>query len=219
MKKIIGKYIGGFANLLGFPVGIFVGSRIAFLGHLFLAQINSSAWRCRLGSLGTRSFIWFGVSFVSPKNIFIGEQSVIGRDSGLAVWPIASFCNQKVAIRIGDNCKIGPYCMLSAVSGIRIGNGVLTGRMVTINDNSHGNPREDHWNTAPIKRNLVSKGEIQIDDNVWIGDKATILGGVHIGKSAIIAAHAVVTHDVPPGGIVAGNPAHLIRIMKNIDEE
>lgn len=56
-----------------------------------------------------------------------------------------------------------------------------------------------------------SKGNIIIDDDVWIGYGATIMSGVHIGQGAVIAAGAVVTKDVPPYAIVGGVPAKLIK--------
>lgn len=56
-----------------------------------------------------------------------------------------------------------------------------------------------------------SRGPISIGHDVWIGYEALILGGVTIGNGAVIGARAVVTRDVPPYGIVAGNPATLIR--------
>ena len=57
----------------------------------------------------------------------------------------------------------------------------------------------------------VSKGDIVVDDDVWIGYGATIMSGVHIGQGAIVAAGAVVTKDVPPYAIVGGVPAKVIR--------
>lgn len=57
----------------------------------------------------------------------------------------------------------------------------------------------------------VSKGNIIVDDDVWIGYGATILSGVHIGQGAVVAAGAVVTKDVPPYAIVAGVPAKVIK--------
>lgn len=56
-----------------------------------------------------------------------------------------------------------------------------------------------------------SKGDIVIDDDVWIGYGATILSGVHIGQGAVIAAGAVVASDVPPYAIVGGVPAKIIK--------
>lgn len=60
---------------------------------------------------------------------------------------------------------------------------------------------------APGKRKLKSKGEITIGNNVWIGDKVPIFGGVSIGDNVIVAASSVVTHDVPSNSMVAGSPA------------
>jgi virginiamycin A acetyltransferase len=56
-----------------------------------------------------------------------------------------------------------------------------------------------------------SRGPVHIGHDVWIGYEALILGGVTIGNGAVIGARAVVTRDVPPYGIVAGNPARLLR--------
>ena len=55
------------------------------------------------------------------------------------------------------------------------------------------------------------KGDIIVDDDVWIGYGATILSGVHIGQGAVVAAGAVVTRDVPPYAIVGGVPAKVIK--------
>ena len=57
----------------------------------------------------------------------------------------------------------------------------------------------------------VSKGDIVVDDDVWIGYGATIMSGVHIGQGAVVAAGAVVTKDVPPYSIVGGVPAKVIK--------
>lgn len=57
----------------------------------------------------------------------------------------------------------------------------------------------------------ISKGDILIDDDVWIGCGATILSGVHIGQGAVIAAGAVVATDIPPYAIAGGVPAKIIR--------
>lgn len=57
----------------------------------------------------------------------------------------------------------------------------------------------------------VSKGDIVVDDDVWIGYRSTILSGVHIGQGAVIAAGSVVTKDVPPYAIVGGVPAKVIK--------
>ena len=74
------------------------------------------------------------------------------------------------------------------------------------------------WNMAPpAHEELPLKGDTIIGNDVWIGQNATILPGVHIGDGAIIGASSVVTRHVPPYTIAAGNPAREIR--NRFDEE
>lgn len=75
-----------------------------------------------------------------------------------------------------------------------------------------------HLSTYPFKVKClgekhegISKGDIFIEDDVWIGYRAIILSGVKIGQGAVIGAGAVVTKDVPAYAIVGGNPAKIIR--------
>ena len=62
-----------------------------------------------------------------------------------------------------------------------------------------------------IESEALSKGDIVIDDDVWIGLNSIILSGVHIGQGAVVAAGSVVSKDVPPYAIAAGNPAKVIK--------
>lgn len=76
----------------------------------------------------------------------------------------------------------------------------------------------DRISTYPFKamcltgeQEALSKGDIVVEDDVWIGYGATILSGVHIGQGAVVAAGAVVAKDVPPYAIVGGVPAKVIK--------
>ena len=75
-----------------------------------------------------------------------------------------------------------------------------------------------YFSTYPFKTlflnepfEAISKGDIILDDDVWIGFGATIMSGVHIKQGAVVAAGSVVTKDVPPYAIVGGVPAKIIR--------
>lgn len=115
------------------------------------------------------------------------------------------------SIKIGSHCSFGAFNHITSINSIIIGDGCLTGKNVTITDNSHGDTDYTSLSIPPIKRPMVSKGPVIIGNNVWIGDKATILPNVIIGDGAVIAANAVVTKDVPAYSVVAGNPAQIIK--------
>lgn len=57
----------------------------------------------------------------------------------------------------------------------------------------------------------TTKGLIILDDDVWVGDLAIIMSGVHIGQGAVIGAGAIVTHDIPPYAIAVGTPAKVVK--------
>ena len=92
---------------------------------------------------------------------------------------------------------------------------MLTGKWVTISDNNHGGTDLEDLKINPQDRELISKGIVRIFDNVFLGDKSTVLSGVTIGEGAVIAANSVVTHDIPPYCVAAGVPAKIIKRLNN----
>ena len=114
----------------------------------------------------------------------------------------------------GDRLIIGKFCQIAAgVEFVMNGanhqmNAVTTFPFYTL----------EGWNMKPPAReDLPLKGDTVIGNDVWIGQNATILPGVHIGDGAIIGANATVASDIPPYTIVVGNPARTIR--KRFDDE
>lgn len=150
------------------------------------------------------------VVIIGGGNLKIGCHSYIARGCILSAWTSYKGKAFNPKITIGKNVSLGEYNHITAIDEITIGDGVLTGRWVTITDNSHGNLIDD-INEIPSERDLYSKGPVTIGNNVWIGDKATILPNVSIGEGAVIGANSVITKDVPPFCVVAGNPAKIIR--------
>lgn len=71
-------------------------------------------------------------------------------------------------------------------------------------------PFKQKFNIGKVK-DAYSKGDIIVDDDVWIGYGSIIMSNVHIGQGAIVAAGSIVTRDVPPYAIVAGVPAKVIK--------
>lgn len=109
--------------------------------------------------------------------------------------------------------KIGSYC--SIATGVKF----LLGGEHNLNTISTYPFKVKRFHT--IDKEAGSKGNIIVDDDVWIGENALILSGVHIGQGAVVAAGAVVTKDVEPYAIVGGNPAKVIkyRFNKELIEE
>lgn len=146
-------------------------------------------------------------------NILIGGGTHIRGE--LLVYPYRG------KIQIGDDCYVGEGTRIWSEKRISIGDRVLIAHNVDIHD-SNDHPvekkaRHNHFLSIIKKgfpKNFDLNGqEICIKDDVWIGFGACIMKGVTIGKGAVIAAHAVVTRDVPPSVIVGGNPAQIIKKM------
>lgn len=162
-------------------------------------------------TIGESSAIGYPLTLLGGKYISLGRHVVIGSFGLLTAWDSYrsdSFCP---GISIGNNTIIGEDFHITAINKIQIGNGVLMGKKVTISDNGHGKIVAELLRVPPVDRPLYSKGPVVIEDNVWIGDKATILSGVRIGANAIVGANAVVTKDIPENCVVGGNPARIIK--------
>lgn len=170
-----------------------------------------------VGHFGEHSKICYPCSLQGggQKNISIGDYTTIQGTSILGCW--TKYGEQQIpnaSITIGNHCCIGEYNHITACNKITIGDGLLTGRYVIISDNSHGGLSEEESTIEPLKRDLKSKGEVVIGNNVWLGDKVSVLSGVHIGNNVIVAANAVVTKDIPDGCIAAGVPARMVKELR-----
>lgn len=153
-------------------------------------------------------------SLCGTRYIDLGSHVYIGKRT---VWEVyGEFLGQKFtpSLSIGDGVSFGDDGHITCINKIQIGNGVLFGRKVLITDNAHGGSERKLLETPPKMRPLTSKGPVVIEDNVWIGEMVCIMPGVTIGRGAIIGANTVVTHDVPPYTIVAGNPARVIKQLE-----
>ena len=165
--------------------------------------------------IGEGVFFHRNGTLLGQKYISIGSRTEFDDAFVLTAWDTyetnAGTQHFTPTIEIGSDCYFGAGVHITATGRIKIGDGCLTGKWVTITDNSHGDNSLDQLHMMPIRRPLYSKGPVVIGDHVWIGDKVTILPGVTVGEGAVIAANSVVTKDVPAFCVVAGVPARIIK--------
>jgi acetyltransferase-like isoleucine patch superfamily enzyme len=107
-------------------------------------------------------------------------------------------------ITVGKSVFIGYECAFTGHAAIDIADQVMIAHKVNLV--TAGHPVEPDQ-----RRTYITAEPIKIETNVWIGAAATVLPGVTIGADSVVAAGAVVTHDVPPATLVGGVPATVIR--------
>lgn len=130
-----------------------------------------------------------------PASLFNIDRVTVGKGTYGPIKAITYECD-------GSEMRIGNYCSIGGETLFLLG----------------GEHSYKSFSTYPFSELLInkkvdtkSKGPIVIEDDVWIGERATILSGVHIGQGAIIAAGAVVTTDVPAYAIAGGVPCKVIK--------
>jgi acetyltransferase-like isoleucine patch superfamily enzyme len=139
-------------------------------------------------------------------NIRIGARVAL---SGAQVW-IGAGSGSRKHLDISDDAYIGHRTELIVGESIRIGRHVRIANRVSLNGYD-GHPLDPFARARNDPLGPESVGAITVLDYAWIGNDATILKGVTIGRGAVVASSSVVTTHVPELSVVAGNPARVIR--------
>lgn len=173
-------------------------------------------WVRRSGhvSIGPGSRVrWWGLRGSRHGRVGIGRDSIIRCR--------VDFDSPGGSIRIGDRCFLGASHLVCH-TGITIGDDVVMSWGVTVVDHdSHSldwNVRQHdvaRWMNGEKRWDGVTIAPVTIANRAWIGFGASILKGVTIGEGAVIGANSVVTRDVPPFAVVAGNPARVVRQLNS----
>ena len=160
-------------------------------------------WDGLLKERGKNSVIEEGVRIFHPENVAIGAHAFVGHDVH-----IDGYHNGQVTI--GDGTWVGAFTFLHGAGRLIIGKAVGIGPRVTVLTSEH----LLDFRSIPVLHAELTFSSVTIDDGSDIGASAVILPGVSIGKGAVVGAGAVVTKDVAPFTVVAGNPARKIRQRK-----
>jgi acetyltransferase-like isoleucine patch superfamily enzyme len=142
-----------------------------------------------------------GVRIFHPDRVWIGASVYVGHDAILKGYHAGD-------LRIGDGTWIGQQCFFHAGGDLVIGANVGIGPGVKIITSSH----REAGRAVPILHAPVTFAPVRVEDDADLGVGAIILPGVTIGRGAQVGAGAVVTRDVAPYSVVAGNPARELRV-------
>lgn len=186
---------------------------IKYISYIF--RYLYSEWVRRKFSDAPKDIIIFpSIKIINGENIHIGNNVHIYKNTTLSTYPKYGDKKFTPNLIIKKNCSLGGWNHITATGTIVLGEGVVTGKWVTITDNSHGDTIKDQLNIHPLHRPLINKGDVIIGNNVWLGDKVTILPGVTIGDGSIIGANSVVTKSIPSYCVAVGNPAHIVKYIE-----
>jgi acetyltransferase-like isoleucine patch superfamily enzyme len=154
-------------------------------------------------------------SIVNPQ----GRRCAVRIGAGTHLYGRLLVFPESGEIVIGEHCFIGPGAQIWSARQVSIGDRVFVSHGVNIHD-SNAHPMSArlrhiqfvHSASPEVEQAFaaIRMAPVVIEDDAWVGFNATVLKGVTIGRGAVVGAASVVTSDVPPWTVVAGNPARQI---------
>lgn len=174
-------------------------------------EVQAFSNRRNVDVLGEGAELWGAIEKRHPESrIEIGAKC---RIEGYVVTEIASS-----RIKIGNNTLVGAKSIIDCAESVTIGDDVLISYECIISDaDNHSLSRArrigdlERWRNGQHDWSDVQKAPIVIGNGAWIGARVIVLRGVTIGDGAVVGMGSVVTHDVAPNTIVAGNPARVVK--------
>lgn len=153
------------------------------------------------------------------RNVFLGDRVTIyqGPDGGAVTLGDRAHLHQDTvvevgrggSVRIGPDTYLQPRCQLSAyLRAISIGANVQIAPACAFYPYDHGTAPGAPMRAQPF----TSRGDIVVEDDVWLGYGVVVLVGARIGRGAVVGANSVVTGDIPAGAVAVGAPARVVRM-------
>lgn len=167
---------------------------------------NEPLFRSQCETVGARFQMEQLPYIVGRGRIRIGDRVRLSGKSSFAF----SSKHGGATVAIGNGCFLGHNCSITVANRVTIGSDCLIAGGVRITDYD-GHPLDADDRRAGMPSPIDAIGPVVIGDDVWIGQGAIILKGVHIGNRSVIGARSVVTRDIPDDCVVAGNPACVVK--------
>lgn len=208
-------------------------------------ELNQYTYELSISEELKDSFAYFGeyskirtpVEVTNPGNIQIGNFVSLGRNGKLLIlndfsihekyarqhypevnadYPKEIFGRRHPKIKFGDGTSIGDNYLIAATRHVEFGRHVLASGRLFVSDSNH---RTDHPD-LPISLQANTLGTpLTVGDHTWLGIGVSLLEGAKIGKHCVISTGTVVNFEVPDYAVVAGNPARIVRFLKQGGQE
>lgn len=226
LRGNMARYVGRVTGAGGWARFLWQGTILTLLSPLptvASSLLRGWVYRAVLGAAGPGCFIEQNVRLLVPRRIFLGRRVMIGEgcflDANTAegrielqddVW-LSRGCYivaGQAEVLVGPTSYIGHRCLMYGHAGIQVGRDVLLANDVQLICGNHTFARRD----VPIRAQPPEGQPIVIEDDVWLGASAIILGGVTVGRGSVVGAGSVVTRTLPPYSIARGVPAQVVGV-------
>jgi acetyltransferase-like isoleucine patch superfamily enzyme len=181
-------------------------------------RVSSSPPRREIHECGPElpSFARFGAGskIYAPFLVSCADRIYIGENVHISHWAYLSVADEYLGRRydphliIADGAMIGSHCVIACIGRIEIGPGAALAQRVYVGDTYH-DYQDPH--TAIMMQPMAEPEPVKIEAGAFVGVGSAVMPGVTIGERAFIAANTVVTEDVPPNTVFAGNPGRVIK--------
>lgn len=167
-------------------------------------KVRQWIYACRLARLGKGTLIDVGVEIINPKNVSLGEFTLIDK--------YCQFHASEGSISIGSRCHIAPFVIIFGHGEVMIEDyvGIAAGVKVFSISEWPGGGKRLCGPMIPEEHRGLRRAPIRIERDTLIGTNVVIMPGITIGEGAVVGSNSVVTRDIPPWKIALGCPAKPI---------
>jgi acetyltransferase-like isoleucine patch superfamily enzyme len=171
--------------------------------------------------LRNKSFLQLGRSVTLGRGCIIDGLSRDGVRLGdnVNIGPYSTIQASGVLTRLGTGCEmgansaVGGYSFIGCGGGVTIGANVIMGQYISFHSENHIFDRTD----VTIRSQGVTRAGIVVEDDCWVGAKATFLDGCHVGRGCVVAAGSVIRGKIPAYSVIGGVPARVLRTRPQRD--